>query len=793
MKENRLITLFRCIILICTTYSTKLKSASASASASASPLQAKSLEVKCSIGWGSSSEIERSIPSDWINDGYCDCPLDGIDEPDTGACSGSANWAGVDFMQKPNEPSKHSFYQCPFEPDHKLPLSQINDGICDCCNGSDETLMKCTDNCEEMRLAFESKMEKIKVAYKEGSLKRLEELAQYEEFVQKTKNRFTTIMQQEIPKIEKNISEIEKILEAKQKLHLSQRRDMVIEIAKKISLIDTDNDSNTLAVGLFEALDANEIIDLIVGSCQLSAKGCKSKESLACEPLVQAGLDLGFIWEEKNTNLFKVDGSDEEDILTKRIIDEILLKNNEKIESDNVHEEEEQFYDDDDDEEDSHFYKNNHGSNSNVDKKREVTSTTDDQLKNDGNSVLIISRSKLKKSAETLLDKINSLLSTDDDNDTNNSEDKQPDEASTHNVDPVAIQKVRSKLVNMLKDIKKEENTASAARSQMDAFLDNEDVTDFDLMALASGVIYHSRITSADIVELIYNIVPEFSLKEDLDNDHVCQNLVCKPNISTIQRQSFETASEKLIQLPPPILLSLYNERCDKRDALYSHTANICKTTLDDESTPVLEIPNEIHDGYMNFYSFTARVDDDEDPLSTMYEQLSESSKNLGFESELELINIEKSDLDSLINERTSLVNAMDDVKKYGDFGELHALRELCFSVIAAKYDYEICFFDKAFQYEATGGSKTGGTSLGRWNGYSYGENGEIIVQYTRGQRCWNGPERSATVYITCGGEETRLLSVEEPDTCRYEMKMESHIACSNEYAVSHGIDITLE
>lgn len=36
------------------------------------------------------------IEKDRINDGYCDCPFDGLDEPETQACSGSVvgGWAG---------------------------------------------------------------------------------------------------------------------------------------------------------------------------------------------------------------------------------------------------------------------------------------------------------------------------------------------------------------------------------------------------------------------------------------------------------------------------------------------------------------------------------------------------------------------------------------------------------------------------------------------------------------------------------------------------------------------------
>ncbi len=54
-----------------------------------------------------------------VNDNFCDCPLDGSDEPSTGAC--------------PNSDFKCS------SPDGKvIRSSRVNDGICDCCDGSDE-------------------------------------------------------------------------------------------------------------------------------------------------------------------------------------------------------------------------------------------------------------------------------------------------------------------------------------------------------------------------------------------------------------------------------------------------------------------------------------------------------------------------------------------------------------------------------------------------------------------------------------------------------------------------------
>ena len=49
--------------------------------------------ITCLGGW--TGDSQQSIPKAWINDGYCDCPFDGKDEPNTNACSGSSDWAGV--------------------------------------------------------------------------------------------------------------------------------------------------------------------------------------------------------------------------------------------------------------------------------------------------------------------------------------------------------------------------------------------------------------------------------------------------------------------------------------------------------------------------------------------------------------------------------------------------------------------------------------------------------------------------------------------------------------------------
>lgn len=71
------------------------------------------------VCFASKEEIDYSK----INDNYCDCPLDGSDEPGTNACNN-----GVFYCERSS--SKHSVI--------KISSYKVKDGYCDCCDGSDE-------------------------------------------------------------------------------------------------------------------------------------------------------------------------------------------------------------------------------------------------------------------------------------------------------------------------------------------------------------------------------------------------------------------------------------------------------------------------------------------------------------------------------------------------------------------------------------------------------------------------------------------------------------------------------
>ncbi|TMW66180.1 hypothetical protein Poli38472_003945 [Pythium oligandrum] len=109
------------------------------------------------------------------------------------------------------------------------------------------------------------------------------------------------------------------------------------------------------------------------------------------------------------------------------------------------------------------------------------------------------------------------------------------------------------------------------------------------------------------------------------------------------------------------------------------------------------------------------------------------------------------------------------------DFGPDHAyyaLKDQCIEKKVEKYDYKFCAFKDVRQDQL---------SLGNWEGYGKSTEDTTdhnVMRFTRGRKCWNGPERSANVQLVCG-ETNELVSVDEPSTCVYDIVVQTYLACT--------------
>ncbi|KZO92144.1 hypothetical protein CALVIDRAFT_313397 [Calocera viscosa TUFC12733] len=115
----------------------------------------------------------------------------------------------------------------------------------------------------------------------------------------------------------------------------------------------------------------------------------------------------------------------------------------------------------------------------------------------------------------------------------------------------------------------------------------------------------------------------------------------------------------------------------------------------------------------------------------------------------------------------------------YGPDGEWLKLKDTCIEKNTGEYTYSICFFGLATQRSNNGG---GTHSLGRFTTWNDEEAEGTLEYYSsqlyeHGARCWNGPERSVELVLTCGTENA-LLSIAEPEKCEYIVEGTSPALC---------------
>ncbi|OCT59334.1 protein kinase C substrate 80K-H S homeolog isoform X1 [Xenopus laevis] len=111
----------------------------------------------------------------------------------------------------------------------------------------------------------------------------------------------------------------------------------------------------------------------------------------------------------------------------------------------------------------------------------------------------------------------------------------------------------------------------------------------------------------------------------------------------------------------------------------------------------------------------------------------------------------------------------------FGPSGEFSYLYGECYELSTSEYVYSLCPFNRVTQKPKHGGSET---NLGSWGSWAGPEDNKFSsMKYEHGTSCWQGPNRSTQVKLSCG-KDTVVTSTSEPSRCEYLMEFFTPAAC---------------
>lgn len=195
-------------------------------------------------------------------------------------------------------------------------------------------------------------------------------------------------------------------------------------------------------------------------------------------------------------------------------------------------------------------------------------------------------------------------------------------------------------------------------------------------------------------------------------------------------------------------------------------------TGNEDDENADLDIPQD-----------DAEEHEPEPDKTTVYDEETQKLVNAATEARQQLVEAERSvrEIDSNIR------NIQQNLEKdYGPHQEFATLDGECFEYEDKEYIYRLCMFQKVTQKSKNGGAEV---ALGNWGEWAGGEhrdhNRYSAMKYTGGMSCWNGPQRTTLVNISCG-LETKLLSVTEPYRCEYQIEIITPAVCDESKMAEH-------
>lgn len=707
----------------------------------------------------------EELPASRINDGYCDCWETGEDERNTDACAGIEYWgyeAGIDVVRCVHgglEMILTYFYvirpmfQCPQQAELRLPVSRVNDGICDCCDGADEEIDRnCPDSCAEIKAAEAAARAELQERYAKGSKIRIEAVEAFQKLKAESESELETL-QSELETEKSNVDLYSDEL-------LSAKLDFAKQRIDRLKQSTTD--------GTFKGLTEEELKLLIVHSCQLS--GELSLNGSNCEALQLAALEVGIGFEKPLPEEELADvvyhNAQNPDSRVFTLADLRMIRKKKKGRRlmrvvaaedypDGVDEYEEDY---DDYSDDYHTSEDDDQGETSKSEGREAI----EQLPFSATRVHFLARvaelQKIINEAASLRDS----EALDDE-----MESAEPEELELQAkakelaaVDDKTFGLLKSSIEDRIRVIERGFNFAESAKSTVDQLTD-----DSILEQIALGTIYHGKLSAVHVYQILASIL----FQGDSTQQQTCTNvagIICPPK--TTVRNGVTVPSNRIVEA-----VTMY---CDG-----ASLPDIQKSCAEEGA-----IPTEIEDGYAGYYEVFPR-EEGEEWHKKLEEMFSTTDKELAMlvdiaEKEVKSETVERKvkDLEQRIKDINDSIGA-DDVSKFGPDGALHSIRSECFSIKAGKYTYELCMYSKAAQKDGSS------TNLGQWAGASVDDEVGHVWRWEEGAKCWNGPKRSATAYVTCGAE-TVVLSADEPDTCRYVFQVRSPTACDESFRLRHKL-----
>ncbi|KAB8338731.1 hypothetical protein FH972_021676 [Carpinus fangiana] len=157
-----------------------------------------------------------------------------------------------------------------------------------------------------------------------------------------------------------------------------------------------------------------------------------------------------------------------------------------------------------------------------------------------------------------------------------------------------------------------------------------------------------------------------------------------------------------------------------------------------------------------------------------------------------------RSRLDAVQREFDDLKRQKDEKEKAlsDDFGAddiFRALQDKCVQKDSGEYTYELCWLKEVTQISKKGGSRNG---MGRFekfdttysdedvtaDGKGLGTGERVVLKYTEGAHCWQGPDRSTTVVLACA-ENEEIWKIMEEEKCVYRMEAGTPAVCTGNAA----------